>query len=230
MSEIIIVCRGCGTSFSSKQKNRVFCTRECWAVHQAPYKSHGESKTRLNRIWCDMRRRCNPKNAAKRPAYSGRGVSVFQEWNNYLVFREWALSNGYNDSLEIDRINNDGNYEPSNCRWVSHRTNILNRRKYRGKKSVFRGVTTAGKNGRFFVGSISIEGNSTHSCSFQSELWAAMHYDRESIRHRGLDARLNFPERVPIYLAEIERGCFGLNRSGIRKPSVRHQKEAVPNV
>lgn len=81
---------------------------------------HGLKYTRLYRTWNDMKDRCyNPKCHAY-SNYGGRGISICEEWKNNVVnFYNWAMSNGYTDELSIDRINVNGNYEPSNCRWVT---------------------------------------------------------------------------------------------------------------
>lgn len=93
---------------------------------------HGYSKTRLYRIWKYMRKRCRNPNDSNFHKYGARGICVCKEWDDsFLLFREWAISNGYNDSLSLDRINNDGNYEPNNCRWASAKTQGNNRRSTR---------------------------------------------------------------------------------------------------
>lgn len=92
---------------------------------------HGESKTRLFRIWAHMRQRCMNQNDQRYSDYGGRGIIVSEEWDDYLNFKKWAMNNGYNEKLTIDRINNDGNYEPSNCKWSTNKEQCNNRRSNR---------------------------------------------------------------------------------------------------
>jgi hypothetical protein len=74
-----------------------------------------------------MRMRCTNSNIPSWKDYGARGVSVCSEWDQaYEPFRDWALANGYADHLTIDRINNDGNYEPGNCRWATRKTQRYN--------------------------------------------------------------------------------------------------------
>lgn len=84
---------------------------------------HGMGKERLYFTWHKMFQRCeNPKIHNYRN-YGGRGIKVCEEWKDILTFRNWALSNGYRDDLTIDRIDNDGNYEPGNCQWITQSEN-----------------------------------------------------------------------------------------------------------
>lgn len=96
--------------------------------HKNDYnRTHGGKGTRLYEIWRHMRYRCeNPKNQAYEH-YGARGISVCEEWHDFVSFREWAIQNGYNDTLSIDRINNDKGYSPDNCRWADARTQMNNR-------------------------------------------------------------------------------------------------------
>jgi hypothetical protein len=94
---------------------------------------HGDSNTNLYKTWSNMKRRCYNKNCHNYNNYGGRGITVCQEWlNDYAIFKEWALSRGYDRGLSIDRINNNGNYEPSNCRWATAKVQNSNKR-YRPK-------------------------------------------------------------------------------------------------
>lgn len=74
---------------------------------------------RIFQIWYNMHKRCEKNNQMDSKYYFGKGIKVCQEWDVYENFQSWALENGYADDLTIDRINTKGNYEPSNCRWIT---------------------------------------------------------------------------------------------------------------
>lgn len=124
-------------------------TKSCGCLHRESIASvgaantkHNEShnhKTRLYGIWAGMRQRCNNPNKDAYKYYGGKGVKVCEEWNDYSKFKEWALSNGYNDSLSIDRIDANGNYCPLNCRWLTISENTARANKNHTTRRVIRG-------------------------------------------------------------------------------------------
>lgn len=101
---------------------------------------HGETKSRLYRIWTYMRRRCNDSRDKDFNSYGARGIKVCEAWNkNYLAFRDWALANGYDDKLTLDRVDYNGDYSPCNCRWVTVKEQNNNKRSNR--LVTYKGVT-----------------------------------------------------------------------------------------
>lgn len=132
---------------------------------------HGDRWTRLYRIWSAMRWRCSKNNKYEcAKTYYGKGIRVCDEWDkSYLKFKEWALQNGYKDNLTIDRINNDGNYEPSNCQWItlSENASKANREKKSNK-----------------VLMINTENNERHIFNSVSEASRHFHIARDTLRKR----------------------------------------------
>ena len=97
---------------------------------------HGEYKTRLYRIWADMKSRCYYTGNTAYKVYVGRGIMVCDDWkNDFVKFRDWAVNNGYTDELTLDRIDNNDGYRPENCRWVSRSVQAHNLRA--GKRSQY---------------------------------------------------------------------------------------------
>lgn len=128
LSEVRCVC---GTvkvilTYTLKNGSSLSCgclVKETTANNGRNSKTHGMTGTRLHNIWKGMRQRCNNPNNPAYNNYGGKGVHVCSEWETFLVFKEWAINNGYNSELTIDKIDNDGNYEHINCRWISRSEN-----------------------------------------------------------------------------------------------------------
>ena len=82
---------------------------------------------RIRSVYTNMKTRCYNPNSNRYYCYGGRGIKVCEDWkNNFANFKEWALNNGYAENLTLDRINNNGDYEPNNCRWVTYKQQRLN--------------------------------------------------------------------------------------------------------
>lgn len=107
---------------------------ELWAVnHLNAHTTHGGTNSRLYCVWYDMKVRCENKNSRGYKWYGAKGVTICEEWHDFAKFREWAMSTGYDldakpGECTLDRIDPFGNYEPSNCRWVSMSVQRRNRR------------------------------------------------------------------------------------------------------
>lgn len=157
------------------------------------------SKSKEYHILNGIKQRCLNKKSKSYIEYGGRGIGVCDEWkNDYISFVNWANENGYKEGLSIDRINNDGNYEPSNCRWVEQTTQSRNTRLIKSSNSSgYRGVCFD-KSRNKFISSIGINGKVKNLGRFNTAEEAGYAYDKYVIENNlehtknGLYKRVNY--------------------------------------
>ena len=143
----IYKCGFCGTEFKTILNNvKRGHTKSCGCYQKRrtseTNKTHGLGYTRLYNIWASIKDRTLNINTKVFNDYGGRGIAICEEWkNDFMSFYNWAMANGYSDGLSIDRIDNDGNYEPSNCRWTTQTIQTRNQRIYKNNKSGYTGVS-----------------------------------------------------------------------------------------
>ena len=168
-----------------------YCTK-CSAFHKKTRKDKntGVYQTRLYQILQKMKSRCNNINNDAYEYYGGRGISVSEEWTqDFKSFEKWSISNGYKDDLTIDRINNDGDYEPSNCRWVSRKIQQRNQRKLR--KNNTSGARGVSKHNNGFIVQITVDNKSIYLGHTENVFEGALMYDNYIVKH-NLEHTKNF--------------------------------------
>lgn len=116
--------RSCGCLNKDSAKSRFFKHGDSPAC-----KSSKSPNNQLYHRWLEIKKRCSNPNVINYVYYGGKGISVCSEWLDYINFKNWALLNGYEQRLTIDRIDNSGNYEPDNCRWITRAENASRARR-----------------------------------------------------------------------------------------------------
>jgi len=122
---VLAKCPACG-AIVERSDTAARVQKSCGCLPNSNYK-HGKSPAKLYHVWQNMRKRCRSPKATHYDCYGGRGISVCAAWEDFTSFRTWAMQAGWKPNLTIDRRNNDGNYEPSNCRFVTNAVNCQNR-------------------------------------------------------------------------------------------------------
>lgn len=203
-------CDSCGDKFERRSdiKTKIdaidsfsICSKCSNKIAGEKRKLHGEtmSNSRLYVVWQNMRRRCLDSDNARYKKYGGRGVKICSEWSSYIVFSKWARANGYRDYLTIDRIDNDGGYNPKNCRFVDKSYQNANRGAIKTNNSGFVGVWY--KAGRYQA-RIQFKGVIHNVGRFHS-LIAAVRARDEAILELGYPNQLSGIERMR--LCDIEK-------------------------
>lgn len=167
-------------------------------IHSRRMKSiathHGLSRTRIYGTWRDMKQRCNNPKSVPYPYYGAKGIKVCDEWNGkgesgFLPFYEWAKSNGYDDTLTLDRINPDLGYSPSNCRWVDWYEQNVHLTKSPSISSGYYGVSKHTNHSSYY-GRVKVYGKCTCTGSANNALDAAIMRDKYILEHH-LHNKLN---------------------------------------
>jgi len=154
----LVECPICHSRFRTRAKGwpRLKSCRKCSSGARSKdiyNRRHGLSGHPLYTLWAGIKARCINPNHTAYENYGGRGIKICDEWSeDFKKFYDWAVMNGYEKGLDIDRIDNDGEYSPENCRFVSRIKNCANQREMRKNNSTgYRGVFPYGKTGRFYA-------------------------------------------------------------------------------
>lgn len=134
-------CLHCGKEFETQARHfkKLKSCQKC-AMGIRPKdcyrRTHGLKKHPLYSRWECMKKRCNNKNCRSYKTYGGFGIKVCEEWSkNFKSFYDWAMANGFKEELQLDRVDNDGDYEPGNCRWVTGLVNANNKSRMRSSNT-----------------------------------------------------------------------------------------------
>ena len=167
-------------------------TTSCGCYNQEVITKHGQSTSRIYKIYKGMINRCSNPNMSGYHNYGGKGVAVCKEWlDSFEAFYSWAMQEGYSDSLTIERKNPDGNYEPSNCTWVTEYLQQRNRRKKSGTSSKYIGVSRCKQTNKW-LSIIKIHGKAKNLGRYSTEVEAAMARDKYIVENHLEGFSLNF--------------------------------------
>lgn len=146
-------------------------------------KTHGFRTTRLYNIWSNIKDRVLNIKTFHYLYYGGRGITICDEWkNDFMPFYNWAMAKDYSDELSIDRIDNDGNYEPNNCRWTTQTIQNRNKRIQTNNTSGYKGVSYNKKMSRYRA-KINVNKKRIHLGYFQTAVEGAIAYNNYIIEN-----------------------------------------------
>lgn len=191
----VFECTNCNSHFeavvSKKAESQLFCKSCNGTSNKKPNRDH-----KLCKIWYDTRAKLKMNNSHS-VAYLSKNISMCPEWDsNFDAFFEWAINNGYKEGLTIDRIDNEGNYEPSNCRWVNHSVQIANQRPIKKTNTTgYKGITKT-SNAKW-IASIKYEHKTYGLGSYSNPITAAKVYD-------SFVKLMNWPHSTNQLLSENE--------------------------
>ena len=187
---LIIECVECSKHIRARNDNITYGNHSglCSSCSNT---THGKRQSRLYNMWANMKQRCYSENTKSFVYYGGKGISMYELWrNDFGAFYDWAINNGYDKKLTIDREDNDGNYNPLNCRFTTHTVQNRNTRRIRrNNTSGYRGVSRKIK-GRW-VARICVNSNPKHLGYFDTSREAAIAYD-SYVKLNNLEHTCNF--------------------------------------
>ena len=183
----IYKCGFCGNEFKAKAhmiKSKKVQSCGCYQRQKliARNTTHGLNGTRIYNIWGGIKdRTLKPKNKHYH-YYGGRGIKICEAWLDVRIFYDWAMSNGYSDELTIDRIDNDGDYCPENCRWTTKTIQARNQRIHKNNTSGYRGVSYY-KDSNNYCASIHLNYKNIHLGYFKTAVEGAIAYNNYIIEN-----------------------------------------------
>ena len=178
-----------GSSLKSGNTQSCSClAKEALAIRAT---KHGARQSKLYQIHSSMLTRCcNTKNKSYL-SYGSKGITVCDDWKSFLNFREWAMNNGYQEGLSIDRVDNTQGYTPPNCRWVTQVIQVRNRTPFKNSTSKFIGVSWDRQYSKW-TASVGVNYKVVHLGRFVDEVSAAKARDTYIINNKLEGFTLNF--------------------------------------